>query len=52
MIDVPVSTQAAGATHQIDLPLASMAPGEYLIEIKASSEAGEAKQLVAFRLVS
>ncbi len=52
MLDVPVSTQAAGATHQIDLPLASMAPGEYLIEIKASSEAGEAKQLVAFRLVS
>ena len=52
MLDVPVSTQSAGATHQIDLPLASMAPAEYLIEIKAAGEGGEAKQLIAFRLVS
>ena len=52
MLDVPVATQAAGATHQIDLPLAGMAAAEYILEIKASGEAGEAKQLVAFRVVS
>jgi VWFA-related protein len=52
MLDVPVSTQAAGFTHQIDLPLASVAAAEYLIEIRAKGESGEAKQLVAFRLVS
>jgi hypothetical protein len=52
MLDVPVATQAAGGTHQIDLPLAGMAAAEYILEIKASGEAGEAKQLVAFRVVS
>ena len=40
MLDVPVSTQSTGATHQIDLPLASMAPAEYLIEIKAAGRGG------------
>ena len=43
MVDVPVSTQAAGATHQIDLPLASMAPGEYLVEINGN-ERGRRRQ--------
>ena len=52
MVDVPVSTQSAGSTHQIDLPLASMAPAEYLVEVNAKGEAGDAKQLIAFRLVS
>jgi hypothetical protein len=52
MGDIPVSTQAAGATHQIDVPLASMAPAEYLIEITAKGESGENRQFVAFRLVS
>ena len=52
MLDVPVSNQATGSTHQIDLPLASMAPAEYLVEINATGEAGNAKQLIAFRLVS
>jgi hypothetical protein len=52
MLDVPVSTQSTGSTHQIDLPLASMAPAEYLIEINAKGEAGDAKQFIAFRLVS
>jgi hypothetical protein len=52
MVDVPVSTQATGSTHQIDLPLASMAPAEYLVEINAKGEAGNARQLIAFRLVS
>jgi hypothetical protein len=37
---------------QIDLPLASFAPGEYLIELTASSPAGEAKDLIGFRITS
>jgi VWFA-related protein len=52
MADIPVSTQTTGATHQIDMPLASMAPAEYLIEVTAKSESGEERQFVAFRLVS
>jgi VWFA-related protein len=52
MADIPVSTQAAGATHQIDLPLANIAPAEYLIEVTAKGEGGEERQFVAFRLVS
>ena len=52
MLDIPVSTQAAGAGYQVDMPLASMAPAEYLVEITAKGEAGDAKQLIAFRLVS
>jgi hypothetical protein len=29
-----------------------MAPAEYLVEINAKGEAGNARQLIAFRLVS
>jgi len=33
MADVPVAPAAAGGTHQIDLPLGGIPPGEYLVEI-------------------
>jgi VWFA-related protein len=47
MADLPVQASAVGAQlHQLDLPLATLAPGEYLIEIAA----GDTKQLVAFRV--
>jgi VWFA-related protein len=47
MADLPVQASAVGAQmHQLDLSLATLAPGEYLIEIAA----GDAKQLVAFRV--
>lgn len=53
MSDVPVRAAAVtGQPHQIDLPLAGLAVGEYLLEIKAKSEAGEATELIAFRMVS
>jgi hypothetical protein len=52
MTDIPVSAQAAGATHQLDLPLASIAAADYIVEITAKGEGGEAKQLIAFRVVS
>lgn len=39
-------------TWQIDVPLAGLAAGEYLVEMKASAENSEAKALVAFRVGS
>jgi hypothetical protein len=52
MSDVQIAPGAAGATHQIDLGLASIPSGEYLVEITAKSGNGEAKELVPFRLGS
>ena len=52
MHDLPIAARPEGLDYQIDLPLAGMAAAEYVIEITASGEAGAAKQLVAFRLVS
>jgi hypothetical protein len=52
MSDVPISAPATpGGDAQIDLPLAGMAPGEYLLEIHAVGEGGEAKALVGFRVM-
>jgi hypothetical protein len=50
--DVPVTAATAGGTHQIDLSLAAIPPGEYVIEITVKGTSGEAKELVAFRVVS
>jgi VWFA-related protein len=52
MSDVQTAPGAAGTTHQIDLGLASIPTGEYLVEITAKSGDGEAKELVPFRLGS
>jgi len=52
MLDLPVANEPAGGGHQIDLPLAGMAAAEYVVEITAKTEAGEAKQLVGLRVVS
>jgi hypothetical protein len=41
-----------GGQNEIDLPLAGLAAGEYLIELTATSPAGEAKDLVGFRVTS
>jgi hypothetical protein len=38
--------------HSIDLPLAGLAAGEYLVEIKAKGESGEASQMVAIKVTS
>jgi hypothetical protein len=51
MNDLTVSA-ASGPAHQVDLPLAGIAAAEYIIEITAKGESGNAKQLVAFRVVS
>jgi hypothetical protein len=34
----------------MELPLAALAPGEYVIEIKATGDGGDAKELVGFRV--
>jgi VWFA-related protein len=53
MTDVPVQgPPAAGEPHVIDLPLAGLPPGEYLLEIAARGAEDEAKELVAFRVGS
>ena len=36
--------------QQIDLPLAALPPGEYVLEIKAGEQDGEATELVGFRV--
>jgi VWFA-related protein len=50
MADLPVAAAPSKFDQQLDLPLASLAPGEYVVEIKASGEGGEAKELVGFRV--
>jgi VWFA-related protein len=43
---------AASAANEIDLPLAALAAGQYLIEVVATSPAGEVKDVVEFRVTS
>ena len=38
-----------GGELQLDVPLSGLAPGEYVVEIKAGDE-GDAKELVGFRV--
>jgi len=52
MLEVPVSPQPSGSGFQLDIPLAGMAAAEYLVEVSAKGDAGEARQLVAFRVAS
>ncbi len=49
MNDLPVAA-ADGAAPLIELPLAGLAPGEYLLELSASGSGGEVKELVGFRV--
>jgi hypothetical protein len=50
MSELPVTPSGTAGVHQLDLPLAGLAPGEYVLEIKATGEGGEAKELVGFRV--
>ena len=51
MADVPVQA-ADGKPFQIDFPLASLAAGEYLIQINAKGASGAAQQVLAFKVGS
>jgi hypothetical protein len=51
----PMSELQAGpapgsGAQQVDLPLAGLAPGEYLVEIKSGEAGGDARELVGFRV--
>jgi VWFA-related protein len=50
MSELAASPAPSSGESQIELPLAGLAPGEYVIEIKAAD--GEAKELVGFRVTS
>jgi len=51
MADVPVTAPPDGkGAAQIDLSLAAFAPASYVIEIKASGDGGDAKELIGFRV--
>jgi hypothetical protein len=49
MSDLPIAPVPSTSDQQVDLPLASLAPGEYLVEVKAAGDAN-ARQLVGFRV--
>ena len=49
MADLPVQPGAAGVAD-IELPLSSLAAGDYLIELNAKTESGSAQELVAFKV--
>jgi VWFA-related protein len=50
MSEIPVTPAPTPGIQQIDLPLSALAPGEYVVEIKATSEGGEVKEHVGFRV--
>ncbi|HET7218051.1 MAG TPA: VWA domain-containing protein [Vicinamibacterales bacterium] len=49
MSNVPVQTSASGSA-QMELPLANLAGGEYLLELNAKLEGSSAQEIVAFRI--
>ena len=51
MAEVPIQAPE-GKPYQVDFPLASLAAGEYLIQLDAKTAAGTAKQLIGFKVGS
>src|SRR5437867_2637432 len=51
MSELTAAPAANSGEQQIEVPVAGLAPGEYLVEIKAGGESGEAKELLGFRVV-
>ena len=52
MSELPVPPSADGRLYEIDLPLAGLVSGEYLVEIKAKGADGEAVELIPLRIVA
>jgi hypothetical protein len=50
MTEVPATASGIPGTQQIELPLANLPPGEYILEIKTAGDGTEVKQLVGFRV--
>jgi VWFA-related protein len=51
MSELTAAPAAKSGEQQIEVPVAGLAPGEYIVEIKAGGESGEAKELLGFRVV-
>jgi len=52
IVDLPVTQRLTPeASRQIELSLGNLASGEYIIELDATGEGGDAKELVGFRVV-
>jgi hypothetical protein len=51
MADVPVQA-VEGKPLQIDFPLASLAAGEYVIEVNAKTASGSAQEMIGFKVGS
>ena len=52
MQDLTVVPATAGGTHQIDVGLNTVPPGEYLVELSVPGTTGDASSLIAFRVGS
>jgi hypothetical protein len=52
MRDLPVAPAATPGDTAIDLPLAGLAAGEYMVEVTATSGARDAKDRIGFRVTS
>ena len=50
MSELPVSASPRPGEEQFDLPVAQLPVGEYVVEIKASGDGGDATALVGFRI--
>jgi VWFA-related protein len=50
MNDLQVEPAPTQGEQQIDLPLAALPPGEYVVEIRVGDQDGDAKELFAFRV--
>jgi hypothetical protein len=50
IVDLPVAAAETGGTHQIELSLSFVPPGEYLVEIAVEGAPAESRQLVALRV--
>jgi VWFA-related protein len=50
MRPLPVALHSAAGFYDVDLVLASLAVGEYMVEFTAESPAGQAKEMVIFRV--
>ncbi|HEY2149799.1 MAG TPA: VWA domain-containing protein [Vicinamibacterales bacterium] len=52
MNELPAVPSPTPSIQQIEVPLSGLAPGEYVLEIKAAGDGGEAKELVGFRVTA
>ena len=52
MAELPATSGDSGGIVEIEVSLASLAPGDYGVEITANGEDGEAAEIVAFRVTN